>query len=124
MVSRGDCMKNEAVIQDYLLYSALILKAVATIITLYALHRYAGVVYETNPVARLLLRNGLVFFLSEMTMFTLIFLGYSRVRETYLRAYKMAAIRWSFNALVGFVFLTYLWDATNDAFILLTACLS
>lgn len=117
-------MKNKAVIQDYLFYSALIFKTIAIFITLYAIDRYACLVYERNPVTRLLLRNDFAFFFAEMAAVAFICLGYSRVRNTYLMAYKMAPVRWSFNALVGLVFLTYLWDAANDAIILLAASLS
>ena len=121
LVSKGDGMRNETVIQDCLFSSALLLKTVAILITWYAFDRYACLVYESNPVTRLLLRNDLAFFCAEMAVFTFICIGYSRVRKTYLMAYKTAPIRWSFNALVGFVFLTYLWDAANDAIILLAA---
>ena len=62
--------------------------------------------------------------LVQLAAFTFICLGYSRVRKTYLVAHKMAPVRWSFNALIGFVFLTCLWDAANDAIILLAASLS
>jgi hypothetical protein len=118
-----DCMKNETAIQDYLFSSALLLKITAIFITKYALDRYAGLVYERNPVTRFLLGNDLVFFFVEMALLTFICFGYFKVRKTYLVSYKMAAIRWSFNSLVGLVFLTYLWDAANDAVILLGATL-
>jgi hypothetical protein len=123
LVSKGEGMKDKTVIQDYLFSSALVFKTVAIFITLYALDNYACLVYERNLVTRLLLRNDLAFFFAEMAGFTFICIGYSRVRKTYRMAYKKAPIRWSFNALVGFVFLTYLWDAANDAIILLAASL-
>jgi hypothetical protein len=116
-------MKNEAIIQDCLFYSALVFKNVALFITLHALNRYAGLVYEKNPVTRLLLGDGLFFLFAQVAVLTFICLGYFRVKEMYLAAYKKAFIRWSFNALVVFVFLTYLWDAANDAVILLAASL-
>ncbi len=115
------CTKSKTVIQDCLISSAMVFKTVAIFITLYALDNYACLVYERNPVTRLLLRNDLAFFFAEMAVFTFICIGYSRVRKTYLMAYKKAPIRWSFNALVGFVFLTCLWDAVGDAIILLAA---
>ena len=124
LVSKGEGMKDKTVIQDYLFSSALVFKTVAIFITLYALDNYACLVYERNPVTRLLLRNDLAFFCAEMAVFTFICIGYSRVRKTYLMAYRKRAIRWSFNALVGSVFLTCPWDATNDTVILLAACLS
>jgi hypothetical protein len=117
-------MKSKTVIQDCLFSSALVLKTIALFITLYALARYAGPVYERNPVTRLLLRNDYAFFAVEMAAFTFICIGYSRVRKTYLMAYRKKAIYWSFNALVGFVFLTYLWDAASDAVILAAASFS
>ena len=119
--SVSHCTKSKTVIQDCLISSALVFKTVAIFITLYALDNYACLVYERNPVTRLLLRNDLAFFFAEMAVFTFICIGYSRVRKTYLMAYKKAPIRWSFNALVGFVFLLHLWGAANDAIILLAA---
>jgi hypothetical protein len=124
LVSKGEGMKNEAVIQDCLFYSALVFKTVALFITLYALDRYAWLLYERNPLTRFLLPHGFAYVLVQLAAFTFICIGYSRVRKTYLMAYRKRAIRWSFNALVGFVFLTCLWDAANDAIILLAACLS
>jgi hypothetical protein len=102
----------------------LVFKTVAIIITLYALDRYAWLLYERDPLTRFLLHHGFAFVLVQLAAFTLICIGYFRVRKTYLMAYRKRAIRWSFNALVGSVFLTCPWDATNDTVILLAACLS
>jgi len=127
-VSRGDYMNyrtvtnDKTVIQDYLFSSALALKSVAIFITLYALDGYTCSLYERNPITRLLLGNLPLFFFAEMAAFAFISLGYCWVRRTYLIAYNMPPIRWSFNVLVGFVFLTYLGDATNNALNLLALC--
>jgi hypothetical protein len=114
-------VKSKTVIQDCLISSALVFKTVAIIITLYALDRYAWLFYERNPLTRFLLPHGFAFVLVQLAAFTFICIGYSRVRKTYLAAYNSASIRWSFNALVGFVFLLHLWDAVGDALILLAA---
>ncbi|MGA2223718.1 MAG: hypothetical protein ABSH41_04660 [Syntrophobacteraceae bacterium] len=116
-------MKKKTLVQDYLFSSALILKVIAIFITLYALDRYASLVYERNPLTRFLLQHDFAQLLVQLAAFTFICLGYSRARKTYLIAYKMAPVRWSFNVLIGFVFLTCLWDAANDAIILLAASL-
>jgi len=117
-------MSNKTLIQDYLFYSTLVFKTIAILITLFALDRYAGLLYERNPLTRLLLQPDFSYVIVQLAMFTFICLGYSMVRKTYLVAYKLASIRWSFNALVAFVFFTYLWNAANDAVILLAASLS
>jgi len=117
-------MKEKALIQDYLFSAALLFKTIAIFITLYAVDRYASLVYERNPLTRFLLQHDFAQVLVQLAAFTFIYLGYSRVRKTYLMAYKMGPVRWSFNALIGFVFLTCLWDAANDAIILLAASLS
>ncbi len=119
--SVSHCTKNKTVIQDYVFSSALVFKTVAIIITLYALDRHAWLLYEKNPLTRFLLPHGFALFFVEMAAIIFICIGYSRVRKTYLAAYNSASIRWSFNALVGFVFLLHLWDAVGDALILLAA---
>ena len=112
-------MKNKIVIQDYLFSSALVLKSIAVYITWYACYRDAGIVYERNPITRFLLGNDLAFVLAELASFAIICLGYSRIRGKCLPAGKKRAGCWSLNAVVGFVFLLFLWDAANDAIILL-----
>lgn len=112
-------MKGEAVVQDCLFSSAMVLKTIAMLITVYALDRYAGLAFETNPVTRFLLQNQSLYLSIQLAVFVFICLGYSRVRSKFLAAYKMWAIRWSFNALVGFLFIAYLWDAANDLLVLL-----
>ena len=117
-------MKNETVIQDYLFSSSLLLKTIAILLTWYALHTYAGLVYERNLLTRFLVQNDLTFLLAEVIVLNFIYATYSRAKNTYIKSYKIAPVRWSFNVLVVFVFLTYLWDAANDAFILLKVSFS
>ncbi len=117
-------MKNETVIQDYLFSSALLLKTIAILITWYALHTYAGLVFERNFLTRLLVQNDLTFLLAEVIALNFLYVTYSRAKNTYIKSYKITPVRWSFNALIGFVFLTCLWDVANDAFILLKVSLS
>ena len=112
-------MKDKTLVQDYLFSSALVLKTAALVITLYALDAYAGVVFEKNPVTRLLLGNNTLFFFAELATFTFVCFAYRRVRRKYFEAYRIKLVRWSFNAMVAFVFLTYLWDAANDVMILI-----
>ena len=53
-------MKKKTLVQDYLFSSALIFKVIAIFITLYALDRYASLVYERNPLTRFLLQHDFV----------------------------------------------------------------
>jgi hypothetical protein len=110
--------------QDYLFSSALVFRTIALFITWYALDRYACLLYERNPLTRSLLQRDFAYFLVQLAMITFMCLGYSVVRREYLLAYKKRAIRWFFNAMVAFVFLTCLWDAANDTIILLVRFLS
>ncbi len=107
-------------IQDYLFSSAIALKAIAILITLHSLHKYPCLLCEKNPVAALFVQSDWTFLLSQLAVFAFICFGYYSVRSKYLEAHKMTWIRWSFNTLVGFVFLTYFFDAANDAVVLLT----
>jgi len=109
---------------DYLFSSVLGFKTVAISITLYAPDRYAWLLYERNPLTRFLLPHGFTHVLVQLAVFTFIRIRYSRVGNTYFIAYRKKAIRRSFNVLVGFVLLTCLLDAANDAIILLAACLA
>jgi hypothetical protein len=124
LVSKGDRMKNKTAIQDYLFCFALVFKTIAIFITWYALDRYACLLYERNPLTRFLLQRDFAYVFVQLAVFTSICIGYSMVRREFLLAYRERTIRYSFNALVGFVFLTYLWDAANDTIILLVASLS
>jgi hypothetical protein len=110
-------------IQDCLMSSALAFKAVAMFITWYALKNYAGLIYERNPITRFLLQNDLLHVIFQLAAIAFICFAYLRVRRVYLQASAKRAIHWSFNGLVAFVFLLQLWDASNDAAILLVTSL-
>jgi hypothetical protein len=110
--------------QDYLFSFAMALKTIAMLITVYTLDRYAGLLYERNAVTRLLLQNDLAFYLWELAVFAFICIGYYCVRSRYVLNHEKRSVRWSFNAVVCFVFLTSLWDAGNDVLILMTTSLS
>jgi len=124
LVSKGDCMKNKTAIQDHLFCSALALKTIAIFITWYALDRYAFLLYERNPLTRFLLQHDFAHILVQLAVSTFISISYFMVRREYLLGYRKRAIRCSFNAMAGFVFLTCLWDAANDTIVLLVASLS
>ena len=114
-------MKNKTAIQDYLFCLALVFKTMAILITWYALDRYACQLYERNPLTRFLLQHDFAYVFVQLAVFTSVCIGYSMVRREFLLARRERTIRYSFNALVGFVFLTCLWDAANDTIILLVA---
>jgi hypothetical protein len=124
LVSKGDCMKNKTAIQDCLFCSALVFKTIAIFNTSYALDRYPCLLYESNPLTRFLQQHDFAHVLVQSAVFTFICVSYFIVRREYLLANRKRAIRCSFNAIVGFVFLTYLWDAANDTINLLVASLS
>ena len=118
-------MKNRTAIHDYLLYSALIFKAIAIFITWYAFDRYDGLLYESNFLTRILLQHNIPHFLVfQLAVFTFICAGYHMVRREYLVAYRKRTTAYLFSAMVGFVFLIYLLDAANDTIVLLVATLS
>lgn len=139
--------------------SALAFKAVAFFLTLYALDVYAPLLFERNPVTRLILKSGPGLFPAELALFAVMCIIYCRVRRAYLEACgrmvsrehkitppaeeltnrpskmnegvkrpalsarKDRILRWSFSAAVTCVFLACLWDAANDAIVLLATYL-
>jgi hypothetical protein len=117
-------MRSTLKTQDYLFSSALVFRTIAIFITGYALDRYACLLYERNSLTRYLLQRDFAYFLVQLAMITFMCIGYSMVRRECLLTYKKRAIRWYFNAMVGFVFLTCLWDAANDTIIVLVRFLS
>jgi hypothetical protein len=124
LVSKGECTKNKIAIQECLFCFALVFKTIAIFITWYALYTYACLLYERNPPTRFLLKHDFAYILGQLAVFTFFCISYSVARREYLPARRKRAIRCSFNAMVGFVFLTYLWDAANDTINLLVASLS
>ncbi len=119
----GESMKDKIVIQDYLFLSALVFKIIAFFTTLYVLDIYTCL-YERNPLTRFLLQNHFAHALFQLAAIALMCIGYSVVRKIFRREYRRKVIRWSFNALVALVFMTYLWDAANDVTILLAETLT
>ncbi|MGA2226245.1 MAG: hypothetical protein ABSH41_17550 [Syntrophobacteraceae bacterium] len=117
-------MNNQTAIQDYLFCSALVFKIIAILSTWYALDRYPCLLYEKNSLTRFLIQHDFAHVLVQLAVFTFICVSYSIVRREYLLGYRKRAMRCSFNAMVGFVFLTCTWDAANDTVNLLVASLS
>ncbi len=115
-------MKNKAAVQDYLLYSAMLFKAIAIFITWYALDRYPGLLCERNSLAGFFLQNdSLPFFVFQLAIFNFVCIGYYMVRREYLMADRRTTTIYSFNVMVGFVFSICLLDAANDTIALLVA---
>ncbi len=117
-------MKNQTAIRDYLFCFALLFKIIAIFITWHALARYPCLLYERNPLTRFLLQHDFAHIFVQLAVFTFVCVSYSIIRREYLLAHRKGAIGRLFNAMVGFVFLTCLWDAANDTINLLAASLS
>jgi hypothetical protein len=116
-------MTKKMIIQDYIFASAILLSVFASLVTWYALYTYPCLICERNPVTRYLLQNDFSFFFAKLAMLVFICMVYRSVRRKYLVTLGANWFRMLFNTVVGFVFLLHLWDAANDAIILLGASL-